>query len=83
MFDERNYFKPNLKRSLQGAIVCLIEQQGFILIIKNAKEKDDCENNRLFLSGLSKKDVFANFYGSFEPEKINIMVIGGILTKAE
>lgn len=35
------------------------------------------------MSGLSKKDVFADFYGSFEPEKINIMVIGGILTKAE
>ena len=59
MFDERNYFKPKLKRSLQGAIVCLIEQQGFILIIKNAKEKDDCENNRLFLVG----------DGGFEPPK--------------
>lgn len=74
MFDERNYFKPNLKRSLQGAIVCLIEQQGFILIIKNAKEKDDCFHNRLFLSGLSKKDVFANFYGSFEPTKTKIII---------
>lgn len=69
MFDGRNYFKPNLKRSLQGAIVCLIEQRGFKLTIKNAKEKDDCENNRLFLSGLSKKDVFADFFGSFEPTK--------------
>lgn len=75
MFDERNYFKPNLKRSLQGAIVCLIEQQGFILIIKNAKEKDDCENNRLFLSGLSKKDVFANSYGGFEPTKYNFFIV--------
>ncbi len=52
----------------------------------NAKEKRpklQCLRRFLSLSGLSKKDVFANFYGSFEPEKINIMVIGGILTKAE
>lgn len=58
MFDERNYFKPNLKRSLQGAIVCLIEQQGFILIIKNAKEKDDCFHNRLFSVRVEQKRCF-------------------------
>ena len=74
MFDERNYFKPNLKRSLQGAIVCLIEQRGFMLTIKNAKEKDDCFHNRLFLSGLCIKDVFADFYGSFEPTKTKIII---------
>ena len=33
-YNERNYFKPNLKRSLQGAIVCLIEQRGFMLTVR-------------------------------------------------
>lgn len=26
------------------------------------------------MSGLSKKDVFANFYGSFEPTKTKIII---------
>jgi hypothetical protein len=40
----------------------------------NAKEKRPKHQRLrrfLSLSGLSKKDVFANFYGSFEPTKIN------------
>lgn len=66
----------------------MLDKQIFrgVLSLLNAKEKRpklQCLRRFLSLSGLSKKDVFANFYGSFEPEKINIMVIGGILTKAE
>ena len=36
---------------------------------KYMKSKNPSSMRTDFLSGLSKKDVFANFYGSFEPTK--------------
>ena len=40
---------------------------------KYMKSKNPSSMRTDFLSGLSKKDVFANFYGSFEPKNIKAL----------
>ena len=78
----------NHKNKRQFNFLPLVKYLYFIFRITptidiEPKSKNPSSMRTDFLSGLCKKDVFGNFYGSFEPEKINIMVIGGILTKAE
>jgi hypothetical protein len=58
----------------------MLDKQIFrgVLSLLNAKEKRpklQCLRRFLSLSGLSKKDVFANFYGSFEPTKYNFFIV--------
>lgn len=39
------------------------------------KSKNPFSTRTDFLSGLCKKDVFANFYGSFEPTNLGVLKI--------
>jgi len=60
----------------------MLDKQIFrgVLSLLNAKEKRpklQCLRRFLSLSGLSIKDVFADFYGSFEPAKVTSLIING------